>query len=221
VDVARAQDGGDRLVGVAVEDGQRQVPVLVVVAVVRRPPLVAVRRVVGAVEVEDDPRRDASAFAFVPADLPSAAAKREQAPRSTACSRRDSVGWLARSGSLAGRRPQTALSKGSRRGVSAPSRSSSPRAIWNTRGVTSVRSAWRGLSRRRSGTCAARAAQTPVPASASLNQANPPSEVTPRAVARHGKPDGWCGRLGHAGRLRMRARIQHPYPYQIGAPRHP
>ena len=50
-----------------------------------------------------------------------------------AFSRRDSVGWLARSASLAGSRPQASLSSGSERSVSASSWSSYPQAIWNTR----------------------------------------------------------------------------------------
>ena len=67
---ARAQDGGDELVGVAVEDEQGVVHVLAVVAVVAAALLLAVRRVVGAVQVEQHVGRDASrrALAFLQVD---------------------------------------------------------------------------------------------------------------------------------------------------------
>jgi hypothetical protein len=52
---ARAQDRGDQLPGVRVEDEERMVHLLAVVAVVSRPLLLAVRRVVGAIEIEHQP----------------------------------------------------------------------------------------------------------------------------------------------------------------------
>ncbi len=54
MDGAGAQDGRDELLGVAVEDEQRMVDVLAVVAVVGAALLIAVGGVVGAVEVEQD-----------------------------------------------------------------------------------------------------------------------------------------------------------------------
>ena len=70
VDVARAQDGGDQVAGVAVEDQQRVVHVLAVVAVVGHPFLLAVGRVVGPVEVQQDPggRAGAATLAEVQVD---------------------------------------------------------------------------------------------------------------------------------------------------------
>jgi hypothetical protein len=51
---AGAQDGGDEVVRLAVEDEQRVVHVLAVVAVVAAVLLVAVGRVVGAIQVEQE-----------------------------------------------------------------------------------------------------------------------------------------------------------------------
>ena len=51
---AGPQDGGDELVGLAVEDEQRMIHVLAVVAVVGAAFLLAVRRVVGAIQIEQD-----------------------------------------------------------------------------------------------------------------------------------------------------------------------
>lgn len=54
VDGAGAQDRGDQLLGVAVEQQQRVVHMLAVVAVIGRPFLLTVGRVVGAVAVQQD-----------------------------------------------------------------------------------------------------------------------------------------------------------------------
>jgi len=78
-----------------------------------------VRRVAGAVDVQDDMRGATVALAGAQVEPSRAWAKARQAWRPTAFSKRESVGWLARSASLSGRRPQTSLSKGSTRKVSA------------------------------------------------------------------------------------------------------
>jgi hypothetical protein len=67
---ARAQDGGDELAGLPVEDEQRVVHVLPVIPMIGAPLLLPMRRVVGAVQVEDDVRRHAVALALAQIDLP-------------------------------------------------------------------------------------------------------------------------------------------------------
>ena len=59
VDGAWPKDRGDEGLGLAVEDEQGKVLMLAVVAVVARALLLAVGRIVGRVEVEEDPLRDA------------------------------------------------------------------------------------------------------------------------------------------------------------------
>ena len=95
VGVARAQDGGDELVGVAVEDQQRVVHVLAVVAVVGGPLLLAVGRVVGPVQVEQDPRGR-------PAPLPLPEVDRAQGHGQAVAGRRPHRVLQAREGRLAG-----------------------------------------------------------------------------------------------------------------------
>jgi len=62
------QDSGDKVVGVPVEDQQRMVPVLAVIAVVAAPLLLAVSWIVGAVQIEEHVVRHAAALAFLQVD---------------------------------------------------------------------------------------------------------------------------------------------------------
>jgi hypothetical protein len=95
VGIAGTQDRGDQLVGVAVEDEQRVVHVLAIVAVIARPFLRAVGRVVGRVEIEHDPRRGAAGGALAQID-------QRQRPRDpVASAQRDGI-LQAREGRLAG-----------------------------------------------------------------------------------------------------------------------
>ena len=114
---AGAQDGGDELPGVAVEDQQRVVHVLAVVAVVGAAFLLPVRRVVGAVQVEHDVR-PARRRAPAPPDRPPPApppSDSSPVPRPRSPAARRSAGWPGRDRCPAsGRRPASAGDRGAR-----------------------------------------------------------------------------------------------------------
>jgi len=127
----------------------------------------------------------------------SAAASASIACRLTAFSRRENVGWLARSAPLTGRRPHTSFSSGSPRSVSASSWSSYPQAIWYTRCRTSVARLCRTARRRHSGMQAASASHSPSARSAALTQGRPPSLVSRPAsnAASSGSPTSVSKRI--------------------------
>ena len=121
----RAQDGGNELVGVPVEDEQGMIHMLAVVAMVGRAFLLPVGGVGGAVQIEQNVGRRSAGLlptellALLPIDVAERDGKLVAGAAVTAFSSRDRVGWLARSNPLSGRRPQTHLSSGSWRSVSA------------------------------------------------------------------------------------------------------
>lgn len=70
MDRSWSEHGGDELASVAVEEQQREVLVLPEIAVIGGLFLGAMRRVVGAVQVEHQVRRHPSAFPLAQVDLP-------------------------------------------------------------------------------------------------------------------------------------------------------
>ncbi len=79
--------------------------------------LLAVRRVVGAIEVQQALLGTALAARSAIHSSASTVARRSMLRRSTRFSSREKVDWLARAGSLSIRPPQTSLNKGAWRNV--------------------------------------------------------------------------------------------------------
>jgi hypothetical protein len=90
---------------------------------------------------------------------------------------REMVGWLASSGSLSGKEPQSALSKGSSHKVHESFWSSYPQATWKILCRTSEAREWRPRRFRHSGTHSETASQRPSSSSILANHRSPPSEV--------------------------------------------
>ncbi len=193
VDGAGAQDGSDEVRRATVEDQEGMGHMLAVVALVAGALPVAVRRVIGAVAVAENPRRGPSCSRWRRYRVTNAKARRLQMRRSTQLSRRERVGRLARSWPDSGSWPQTGVKSGSARRASASSWSSSPQASWKTR-RTSISRLWRERlgSARPSVRYRAKAEQRANSFSASASQGNPPSEVKQPSRKPH-RADGPSG----------------------------
>ena len=227
--VARAQDRRDELAGVAAEDEQREVHVLAEEAVVGRPLLPAVGRVVGPVEVEHDPLGDAVAPPLAQVDR----AQRQGQP--VAGAPVDGV-LQARERRLAGQvRPalgQAAAGELEQRvgpqgvgvvlvGVAAGDLED-PLPPQRLQPVPHRAAPPVGDLGRQSGAQTARGLGLGQPGQAAVGGEAAAEEVDlQRQRGGAGEAERGCGRLGHGGAPPGLGLVGHPYPYQDGAPPSP
>jgi hypothetical protein len=223
VGVAGAQHRGDDLPRLAIEDQQRMVHVLPKVAVVGAPVLLAMGRIVGAIEVEHDPPRDSRPLALVQVDRSQRLGQPVAVPgRQRVLEARE--GWLAgQVGVALGQPPAHQLQQRIvAQGVGvvlvfiAGGDLVDALAQQLQRRVTAAAASVRNRRRQR-GTQSQRLIGFGDPRPAPIT-----GQPTAQKIDRQRRGNGWgedewlCGRLGHAGHLLVVVG-QHLYRYQMGA----